>query len=69
MLRGHVNARATPVRRAQYPPTGVIIYPVWMLSRAHHYREAHSHPDKKNAQIVSISRAPLGGPLSEIKQF
>jgi hypothetical protein len=56
------------VRRAQYPPTGMT-YPVWMLSRVQHYREAHSHPDKKNAQIVCISPAPVDGSLSEIKQF
>jgi len=40
-----------------------------MLSRVHHYREAHSHPDKKNAQIVSISPAQVDGSSPKIKQF
>jgi len=40
-----------------------------MLSRVQHYREAHSHPDKKNAQIVSISPAQVDGSSPEIKQF
>ena len=44
-------------------------YPDWRLSRVQHYLEAHSHPDKENAQIVSISLAPVDGSLSEIKQF
>jgi hypothetical protein len=67
MLRGHVNARAVPIR-VRTPRSGMT-YPDWRLSRVQHYLEAHSHPDKENAQIVSISLAPVDGSLSKIKQF
>jgi hypothetical protein len=62
----NARARFTPAPNSR--PSGVS-QPVWMLSRPQHYREAHSHPDKENVQIVSFSPAPVDGSLSEIRQF
>jgi hypothetical protein len=62
------NARARSKFATARPASGVTD-PDWTLLRAQHYREAHSHPDKENVQIVSISPAPVDGSLSETKQF
>jgi hypothetical protein len=42
-----------------------VTYADWMLSRVQHYREAHSHPDNENVQIVSISRRQSTAPYQK----
>jgi hypothetical protein len=68
MLRGHVE-RLCPLQIRVSDPFSGVIYPDWMLSRVQHYREAHSHPDKENDQIVSIFPAAVDCSLSETRQF
>jgi hypothetical protein len=68
MLRGHVK-RPCPSQIRVGDPFSAVTYADWMLSRVQHYREAHSHLDKENAQIVCISPAAVDGSLSETRQF
>jgi hypothetical protein len=68
MLRGHVE-RPCPFQIRVSDPFSGVTYPDWTLSRLQHYREAHSHPDKENGQIVSIFPVPVDCSPSETRQL